>query len=281
MVTISRRDLLRFGTVLVTGEFLLACSSASGAVGGSLTRSRAATGLAPLATRTFRSAAMRGRRVGWGVQAPSGATSLDGLPVCLVLHGRGGTWRSGFDDLGLSEALDAAAVHRQFVVATVDGGDHSYHHPRHDGTDAQAMLVHEYLPLLAARGLDVRRFGVLGWSMGGYGAFLLAETLGRARVAFVAAASPALWQRAGDSAPGAFDDDADFRRHDVFARRSRLAGIPVRVAIGSSDPFLAATRTFVREVPDLRRAVVRAGGHDAGFWRSTIAAQLAFVAGEL
>ena len=38
------------------------------------------------------------------------------------------------------------------------------------------MVLHEFLPLLdAARGLDVTdRIGLLGWSMGGYGALRLA-----------------------------------------------------------------------------------------------------------
>jgi putative esterase len=149
------------------------------------------------------------------------------------------------------------------------------------GRDAQAMVTPEYLPVLTRLGLRTDRFGLFGWSMGGYGALLLAEHLGSSRVAAVAVDSPALWLHPGDSAAGAFDDAEDFARNDVFARRDRLARILVRVVIGRRDPFLTATRAFVTGLPDLAAAVVRDGGHDAAFWRATAPAQLAFVAAAL
>jgi S-formylglutathione hydrolase FrmB len=234
-----------------------------------------------LVSGTFVSGAMRGRRLGWGVCYPPGSSQHDRLPVCLVLHGRGRNWRSTYDELALGHYLTVAARGRPFALASVDAGDHSYYHPRRNGTDAQAMLLDEYLPRLAARGLQTDRVAVMGWSMGGYGALLLAEKLGPDRIAAVAADSPALWLRPGQTAPGAFDDAADYRRHDVFAGRPRLAGIPVRVAIGTSDPFVAATHAFVRQVPDLAAAVFRPGGHTGAFWRRTAPAQLAFVARHL
>ena len=51
--------------------------------------------------------------------------------------------------------------------------------------------------------------------MGGFGAFDIAR---RHPHRFCAAGghSPALWQSAGETAPGAFDDGADFGRHDVI-----------------------------------------------------------------
>jgi enterochelin esterase-like enzyme len=234
-----------------------------------------------LVSGTFVSAAMRGRRLGWGVCYPPGSGQHDRLPVCLVLHARGRNWRSAYDELALGHFLTAAAKGRPFAIASVDAGDHSYYHRRRDGTDAQAMLLEEYLPLLAARGLHAERFALMGWSMGGYGSLLLAEKLGPDRVVAVAADSPALWLHPGQTARGAFDDASDYRRHDVFAGRPRLAGIPVRVAIGTSDPFVAATRVFVRQVPDIAAAVFRPGGHTGAFWRRTAPAQLAFVARHL
>ena len=107
------------------------------------------------------------------------------------------------------------------------------------------MLTDEFVPLLAGMGLATARLGLFGWSMGGYGALLLAETVGAARIAAVAADSPALWQRASDVSAGAFDGAADFAAHDVFARRDRLAGVPVRIACGTADPFYPAVRAFV------------------------------------
>ncbi len=77
------------------------------------------------------------------------------------------------------------------------------------------MLVHELLPRLE-RELGVLPRAVMGWSMGGYGALLVAQRhpeLWRAAVGV----SPALFRAADEAAPGAFDDAADYRRNDVFA----------------------------------------------------------------
>jgi S-formylglutathione hydrolase FrmB len=225
----------------------------------------------------------RGREVAWRISYPPGHDEGDDLPVALVLHGRGGDAASAFGDLSLDGYL-ADAVHDgapAFALASVDGGDHSYWHRRRDGDDPQAMLVDEFVPLLAERGLDTTRVAVLGWSMGGYGALLLAETLGPGRIAAVAADSPALWQRFADSAAGAFDGAADFADHDVFAGRARLAGIPVRIACGDRDPFYPAVEQFAGAVPDLAGTDFSTGGHTDTFWRRTAPAQLRFLAASL
>jgi hypothetical protein len=240
----------------------------------------------PLVRGSFDSAARLGTRVGWAVSHPPGTDpdSRTGLPVVLVLHGRGVDHTAAFREnyLGLGHVL-AAAVRAgvpPFAVAAVDGGD-SYWHPRATGEDASAMLTGEFLPLLAERGLDVSRIGLLGWSMGGYGSLRLAGRLGAARVAGVAAESPALWRHYGDSAPGAFDDAADFARHTVFGRQHDLAGIAVRVDCGQSDPFYDATRRYVRGFRDRPAGGFQRGGHKTGYWRRMAPAQLAFLGGSL
>jgi len=111
------------------------------------------------------------------------------------------------------------------------------------------MIIQDLLPLLAAKGLATDRIALIGWSMGGYGALFLASRLGPSRVAGVAAASAALWQSPGDSAPGAFDDSLDFARNDVFARRSVLATMPVPLDCGRDDPFIVANRALARALP--------------------------------
>ena len=225
----------------------------------------------------------RGRDVGWQIAYPPGRSPGERLPVALVLHGRRGTAASAFDDLALDRYL-ADVVHAgaaPFALAAIDGGDDTYWHRRRDGDDPQAMLLEEFLPLLARQGLDTARVGLFGWSMGGYGALLLAETAGPKRIAAVAADSPALWQRAADTTAGAFDDAADFTAHDVFAGRARLAGIPVRIACGNRDPFFPAVRAFVPGVPDLAGTDLSTGEHTTTFWRRTAAAQLRFLAAAL
>jgi enterochelin esterase-like enzyme len=221
----------------------------------------------------------RGRTVSWRVAYPPGHQDGDGLPVALVLHGRGGDADSAFDEIWLDRYL-ADTVRTgaaPFALASVDGGGHTYWHRRTDGDDPQAMLTEEFLPMLGRRGLITSRFGVLGWSMGSYGALLLAETVGAQRVAAVAVDSPAVWQRAEDAAQGAFDDAQDFHAHDVLARTDRLSNIPVRVACGNRDPFYAAARELVRRIPDLAAADFSTGGHTDTFWRRTATDQLRFL----
>ena len=204
----------------------------------------------PVHSGSFVSARRGGVATGWSVAYPPGVTDGTRLPVLVVLHGRGGNHRDAF---GASLHLDrflAAGVHAggaPFAIASVDGGDHSYWHPRRGG-DAAGMVVDEFLPLLAARGLTTERIGLLGWSMGGYGALYLAQTLGAARVAVAVAESPALWHHSYQSAAGAFDDAADFDAHDVFARLGHLRGVALRVDCGDRDGFAPITR-------DLRAAL--------------------------
>jgi hypothetical protein len=100
-------------------------------------------------------------------------------------------------------------------------------------------------------------------------------------LAAVAADSPALWQHASETASGAFDGSADFAAHDVFAHRDRLAGVPVRIAGGTADPFYPAVRAFLPGVPDLAGTDLSAGGHTDSFWRRSAPAQLSFLGGAL
>jgi S-formylglutathione hydrolase FrmB len=225
-------------------------------------------------TDAFQSAAM-GRLIGVGIAYP--AEAVRGLPVLLQLHGRGGDHREAFEGHRLGAFL--SDVVRQgvppFVVVAPDGGDHSYWHPRADGTNPQRMLVEELLPRLAARGFLVDRFAVGGWSMGGYGAILLAEVLGAARVAALVPDSPAVVRRWQDVGQGAFDSAADFARHDVLQHTAQLTGIPTRVTCGTSDPFIGGARELLRRLASAERQL-EPGGHDTAWWQHVAPAQLAF-----
>jgi len=236
----------------------------------------------PVHSGSFVSARRGGVATGWSVAIPPGQDGIR-LPVLVVLHGRGSNHRDAFGDgLHLDRFL-AAAVHAggpPFAIAGVDGGDHSYWHPRRDG-DAAGMVVDEFLPLLAARGLTTDRIGLLGWSMGGYGALYLAQTLGAARVAVAVAESPALWHHSYQSAAGAFDDAADFDAHDVLARLARLRGIALRVDCGDRDGFAPIARDLRAALSPRPEGGIEPGAHDATFWRSQAAAQLAFVGAHL
>ncbi len=237
----------------------------------------------PRIVDSFGSAA-RGREVTYAIVYPPGYPRTGTtLPACLYLHGRSGDHTDATSrGIGLPWILAdrVAAGAAPFAIVGVDGGD-GYWHRRASGDDAGAMLTDELLPRLADAGLATDRIGLLGVSMGGYGVLLTAQRLGPARVAAVGALSPALWHRYADSAPGAFDSEADFAAHDVFAGRGRLAGIPVRIDCGRDDPFADTSRAFLDGAPAGATGAIRAGCHDDAFWRSAAPAHVDRIAGAL
>lgn len=241
----------------------------------------AATG--PMASGSFRSRA-RGTKVGWTVAYPPGFAADAELPVCLLLHGRYEDHRWPFDELHLDSYLGAAVQDdglAPFALASIDGGSATNWHPRASGDDPQAMLVHEYLPLLARRGLRIDRIGLWGWSLGGYGSLLLASELGAQRVAALVAASPALWLAAEDTAPDVFDDAEDFVRNDVFSRTGNLEGIPIRIDIGEDDSFTSNVEEFISALPTPPAGGVTSGFHDTDYWRKVAPQQIAFIGNHL
>ncbi|MFL5959004.1 MAG: hypothetical protein ACJ75G_01875 [Gaiellaceae bacterium] len=175
--------------------------------------------------------------------------------LLVLLHGKG-AGPSQFLGQPLFDTL-AALGPRAPDVLLLDGGDHSYWHDRADGRWGSMILqegiragVERTLPLYVALG---------GISMGGYGALLLGSR--QRGFCAVGVQSPALWLSAGQAAPGAFDDAADFERNDVF---ELPAPHPLWIDLGASDPFRGATLAYARRAG--LRAHVWPGGHDSGFW---------------
>ena len=221
----------------------------------------------PQMSGTLRSSRMR-RTVDWTIATPP--APVEGVIFCL--HGHGDNHRFAFDQIHVPDVV--ASIGARLAVAAVDGGLDSYWHPRADGTDALGMLLDEFVPMVDAR-LGVDRRALLGWSMGGYGALLAAETAPQ-RFRAVAAASPALWTSPSATAPGAFDSAADYHRYDVFARTDALSGLVTRVDCGTSDPFYAAAKKLVARLRTQQSSFLP-GFHDAAYWRSVAPAQVATV----
>lgn len=261
----SRRALL----LGATGALVTAC--ASGGADPRRSASRRVDG-------TFSSPSMHGADVGWTIVYPRGHRPGARLPVVITLHGRSATHATAFATLHLDAVLDrvVAAGVRPFALASVDGGDHGYWHRRSDGTDSGAMVVDELVPLLRRHDLDAGRLALHGWSMGGYGALLLAGR-DRLSVRAVAAASPALFTSAGATPQGAFDSAEDFARNDVLAHPEWLDGVPLRVDCGRSDPFWATARRFADELAERPAGAFGSGAHTASYWRSVAPAELAFL----
>jgi S-formylglutathione hydrolase FrmB len=211
--------------------------------------------------------------------AGSGAAKAAVAIACL--HGKGGDEAFAFDSIGVHRT--AAALGLDVVVASLDGGGDSYWHARRSRdkqgghSDPMAALVGELVPLMDRLSGGARR-AVLGWSMGGYGALLAGEEHGDV-FGRVAAASPAVWQRGADTAPGAFDDVADFAAHDVLRGIPRLtaAGVQVRVDCGLSDPFASTARELLARIPGVVGGL-KPGHHQASFWRTCVVDQVHFLA---
>jgi enterochelin esterase-like enzyme len=228
-------------------------------------------------TGTFVSRRRGGARTGWAILYPPGHDGAR-LPVLVALHGRGGHYGDAYASLHLDEVLADAVAHGTppFAIASVDGGDHEYWHPR-QGTDPAGMVLREFLPLLVGNGLDVRRVGLIGWSMGGYGALYLAGALGAAGCAVAVAESPAIWHHSWQSAEGAFDNAEDYDRHAIFGHLDRLTGIPLRIDCGDGDGFAPVTRDLRAALSPTPAGGIEPGGHDAAYWRRQAPAQLRFV----
>lgn len=228
-----------------------------------------------MATGSFVSAARGGVATNWAIARPPG--QVKSLRPVIALHGKGSdaaTVMAGGVEQGLAQAVNAGLP--PVAVVAVDGGG-SYWHKRTSGEDSGAMVRSELIPLLNGQGLDTSRVAFLGWSMGGYGALLLGGRLGPARTAAICAVSPALWLSPGAAAPGAFDGPDDWSANSVFGMPA-LASIPIRVDCGNSDPFYAATRQFVAQLPNPPAGGFSPGGHDGSFWSAQLPAELTWMA---
>jgi enterochelin esterase-like enzyme len=210
-----------------------------------------------------RFSAARGRTVDFYTAVPDGYGDGRGLPVCLVLHG-GSKRPSDFAALGLGRFL-TDAIRRgaaPFVLAGATGDRLAWLPDGHD--DPQRMLHDELPAWCAARGFDPSRLAAWGWSIGGYGALLLAETF-PGFVRTVAAFSPAV-------TPG----DA------VFRGAARLAGTPIGLWCGRDDGLYTNVRALQKVLPaEPAAGEYRAGRHNFGYWSTVIPAAFDFIAAAL
>jgi enterochelin esterase-like enzyme len=96
--------------------------------------------------------------------------------------------------------------------------------------------------------------------------------------------SAAFWLRSGDTAPGAFDDAADFGRNDLI-RLARSHGRKpwgrARLWLdgGTADPFRAADERLAAALHIHMRHW--AGGHDGAYWQRHYKRYLRFYADAL
>jgi S-formylglutathione hydrolase FrmB len=173
------------------------------------------------------------------------------------------------------------------VVAFPQGGPDSYWHDRNDG-DWGSYVSEELIPDLVDRfEIEPERVAIGGISMGGFGAYDIAR-LDPELFCSVGGHSPAVWESSSDTAPGAFDSDDDFDRHDVISLigppSSPLAGKRVWVDFGDEDPFANANRALIDSL-EASGADVRVyegdGAHETSYWNGNWTRYMHFYARSL
>jgi S-formylglutathione hydrolase FrmB len=226
------------------------------------------------------------RELGVAVVVPAKAPPPGERTLVVFLHGRGGSEETFTGNEAVYDGL-ANLGRRAPVLAFPDGGVHSYWHDR-DGGRWGRYVMREVIPTVVKRfGVDPRRVAIGGISMGGFGAYDLALLHPR-RFCAVGGHSPALWFDGGETAPGAFDDAADFERNDVVGmvrgNSNAFEGMRVWNDYGDADPFRVYDEGFVgylrSDGVDLS-AHSSSGGHDNAYWDRHWAAYLRFYANSL
>ncbi|MFT4088439.1 MAG: alpha/beta hydrolase [Gordonia sp. (in: high G+C Gram-positive bacteria)] len=231
-------------------------------------------------TGRFVSPAMGGQTVRWAAARPVGVTGR--LPMVIVAHALNTNERTIF-----SKALNMQGVVQShvdagnppFALAGVGIGN-NYYHRRADGADSARLILDEFIPMLGddAR-LDVRtdRFGLYGWSMGGYGALRLGAMVGAPQVAAIAVSAPALWPDPLGYPPRAFDSAEDYQANSLFGQQDAFAKIPLMISVGTSDQFYRGTLKWAEGLSPPAALRVGPGGHTDAFFRGALPEQVEFL----
>lgn len=242
------------------------------------------TQLGPSYSGQFYSHARR-REVGYTIAYPPGHDRGDRLPLVVMLHGFGGDHTTGIGGLTPAQTLAVRTepALRPLAMVTVDGGG-LYWNP-HPLDDPLGMVVNELIPLCRQHGLGAppHPIGVMGISMGGYGALLFGEKYPRLFRA-IAAISPAVWttySQAQGVNRGAYASAADFASDDVVTHAQALAGVPVRVASGEEDPFHPGVVALAAALPRGSVVELSRGCHTNAFFLAQVQPSLIFLSRHL
>lgn len=222
------------------------------------------------------------------IDPPHGKESSSALGrrgALVFLHGRGSDQTSVLSS-ALYVALREMGSDAPVIIAPY-GGDSSYYHDRESG-DWPEYVMSEVLDE-ARNGVlfDRGKLAIGGISMGGFGALNVASTYPD-RFCAVGAHSPAIFTAAGETAPDAFDDAADFEVHDLVSRfesnPNAMGDVPIWIDIGDVDPFLPGTQSIINSLNTGGATLtsnVWPGDHNSAYWDSHWDEYLDFYASEL
>ena len=213
----------------------------------------------------------------WTLTYPAGHTTDERLPVVLALHSSNG---DATEMLGLGfpqrlDALIAAGTAPPFALASIDSMNGFY--AKKGGRDYGKVVSDEFLKLLTDRGLDTSRLGIIGWSMGGWGALRLAQHELHDKVSAISAISTpcySSWKtwpsyEHGDMTRSQFDAN-NFYHHPKL-----LAKPHIYLLCGRSDGFYKGNKAFAT-VLDKAKGVRKpkthytAGDHSRTYWKSVL-----------
>jgi S-formylglutathione hydrolase FrmB len=115
------------------------------------------------------------------------------------------------------------------------------------------MVIDELIPLCQTQGLGraPAPIGIMGISMGGYGALLMAEKHPRSSPPWPPSL-PAVWTtyaEAEGANAGAYTSASDFAANDAVTHAGALAHTPVRIASGSRIPSTQASWLWCGSLP--------------------------------
>lgn len=227
-----------------------------------------------------------GRDLDVGVVEPAGSVSNAARrPLLVFLHGKGESVDTFTEDEAFFRAL-ATLGRRAPVVAFLEDDGDSYWHDRETGGWGSYVLDEAIPQVIREFDLDPQRVAIGGISMGGFGAYDLALQ-NPGRFCAVGGHSPALWLRAEDTAPGAFDDAEDFEANDVIgtiqADPGAFGPIPIWNDAGDEDPFLISDVAFdeTLEAAGADLTATWPGRHERTYWDRHWNAYLRFYAAAL
>jgi S-formylglutathione hydrolase FrmB len=185
----------------------------------------------PQVTNFVLQSRLMGRQMYEVLVTPSGGGAH--RPLLVFLHGSGAA-PSDVVTPAFTSAL--RGLGKRAPVVLLPEGDDGFWHDRLGQPWAKYVLREAIPAALRRSGADPHRIAIGGISMGGFGALDVGRVAPK-RFCAVGGHSPAVFFRYSSDLFGAFDDKADFARHDLLrsARHSSPYHAPVWIDIGNSD----------------------------------------------